>query len=60
MDTKQLINNNPFNVQTQEEPAAEVIDEVSSGEEPKTHLIDGETGPPSIQPPVARRFIQLD
>lgn len=66
LDTKQLINSNQFNVQTPEEEV-----EVSSGEEPKFHLVDGETGPPSIQPPsiqqtrdlprppVASRFIQL-
>lgn len=64
LETKKLLNANPFSVQTPEEPLAVepasdlvVDDETSSGQEPTIHLVDGETGPPSIEPPVARRFI---
>lgn len=54
LETKKLLNANPFNVQTPNEPlnvepTIETVDFETSGQEP--HLIDGDTGPPSIEPP---------
>ncbi|KAI6183934.1 hypothetical protein M3Y97_00542100 [Aphelenchoides bicaudatus] len=53
LETKKLMNANPFNVQTPEEPLnvepADTENVESSGQEPT--LIDGDTGPPSIEPP---------
>lgn len=65
-----MSNANPFNVQTPVEPSIVVesgsgtvdFDVESSGQEPSSILVDGETGPPSInpsaefRPPIAARF----